>query len=48
MIDTGGITTFKKEERMERRRKFDTGEDIVADFLKARHKESGCTDIVPW
>ncbi|WP_408006852.1 ComEC/Rec2 family competence protein [Pseudalkalibacillus sp. A8] len=36
VIDTGGIITFKQEEWMERRRKFDTGEDIVAEFLKGR------------
>ncbi|WP_221565694.1 DNA internalization-related competence protein ComEC/Rec2 [Alkalihalobacillus sp. TS-13] len=36
VIDTGGIIHFNQEKWMERSNEFDTGEDIVADFLKAR------------
>ncbi|WP_261129556.1 DNA internalization-related competence protein ComEC/Rec2 [Bacillus sp. Marseille-Q3570] len=36
VIDTGGIIRFNQEKWMERRNEFDTGDDIVADFLKAR------------
>ncbi|MGP4080434.1 DNA internalization-related competence protein ComEC/Rec2 [Pseudalkalibacillus sp. R45] len=36
VIDTGGSIHFNQEKWMERSNEFDTGEDIVAHFLKAR------------
>ncbi|WP_458025678.1 DNA internalization-related competence protein ComEC/Rec2 [Pseudalkalibacillus sp. Hm43] len=36
VIDTGGQMAFQKEDWMKRKKNFDTGEDIVVPFLKAR------------